>query len=63
MAIFAQFFTKENLPATAAMLSFDILWVWHLVQRQLKDEIAVLQSAKSNSEENDSVSMRCLVVK
>jgi len=55
MAIFAQFFTKENLPATAAMLSFDILWVWHLVQRQLKDEIAVLQSVKSNSEENDSV--------
>jgi hypothetical protein len=35
MMLFAQFFTERNLQYSAALLVFNALWVWHLIQGQL----------------------------
>jgi hypothetical protein len=50
MALFGQFFTKQNLPASVAMLFFDALWVWHLIGSQLSKD-----SADSDSEEDTTM--------
>jgi hypothetical protein len=45
MAVCGQFFTRQNLPAGVAMLVFDALWIWHLIQGQLKSDSESTENA------------------
>jgi hypothetical protein len=54
MALFAQFFTKQNLPATAGMLFVDAMWIWHLVQNQMKALGEAKQTSESDSESKEN---------